>query len=386
MKLQTILVVAFVLACRLVTQAATEFPKIEQGDIVPHDNRLTKPIDKSKADELTIVSFNVRNWGTRPRSLAHFEVLADLVDEADVAVFQEVGLGLLDKDEDISDKEGKRLDAIEALLRINLGEGWNIVRSPKSTDANVSSSNEVGLVAYKVKCNGYTASLTWEEFVDLGELRDMAVFKLTLTKSDESREILLGSVHLKPEEPERVAQMDKVADWILARPPDVQVIVMGDFNWGYPTKSPTHSAERRIIELHDSGLLFMLFRHISYLKKASATQLRTNLGARKEGHFYDQFLMSSSLAGELADGGELLKDCGIISLEKRLKEPVKKYTKLRTYGLGRYLKHAEIDLESDADAKTAHDKAAKNVAGLAVNDASFLISDHRPIWVQLKVW
>lgn len=79
MKLQTILVVAFVLACRPVTQAATEFPKIEQGDIVPHDNRLTKPINKSKADELTIVSFNVRNWGTRPRSLAHFEVLADLV-------------------------------------------------------------------------------------------------------------------------------------------------------------------------------------------------------------------------------------------------------------------------------------------------------------------
>ncbi len=149
MKLQTILVVAFVLACRLVPQAATEFPKIEQGDIVPHDNRLTKPINKSKADELTIVSFNVRNWGSRPRSLAHFQVLADLVDEADVAVFQEVGLGLLDKNEDISDKEDKRLDAIEALLRINLGDGWNIVRSPKSTDANVSSSNEVGLAAYR---------------------------------------------------------------------------------------------------------------------------------------------------------------------------------------------------------------------------------------------
>ncbi len=386
MKLQTVLLVTFVVACRPVTQAATEFPKIEQGDIVPHDNRLTKPINKSKADELTIVSFNVRNWGTRQRSLAHFQVLADLVDEADVAVFQEVGLGLLDKNEDISDKEDKRLDAIEALLRINLGDGWNIVRSPKSTDANVSSSNEVGLAAYREKCNGFTASLAWEEFVDLGELRDMAVFKLTLAKSDKSREILLGSVHLKPEEPERVEQMDKVADWILARPSDVQVIVMGDFNWGYPTKSPTHSAEKRIIKLHDEEKLFMPFRHISYLKKASAIQLRTNLGARKDGHFYDQFLMSSNLAGELADGGELLKDCGIISLEKRLKKPVEKSTKLRTYGLTRYVKHANIDFESDADAKTAHDKAAKDAAGQAVNDASFLISDHRPVWVQLNVW
>ena len=113
MKLQTIMVVALVLSFSLVTQADNEFPKIEQGDIVPHDNRLTKPINKSKADELTIVSFNVRNWGSGARSLAYFQVLADLVDEADVAVFQEVGLGLLDKNEDVSDKEDKRLDAIE---------------------------------------------------------------------------------------------------------------------------------------------------------------------------------------------------------------------------------------------------------------------------------
>ena len=64
----------------------------------------------------------------------------------------------------------------------------------------------------------------------------------------------------------------------------------------------------------DALKLFMPFRHISYLKKASATQLRTNLGGRKEGHFYDQFLMSPNLADKLADGGELLKDCGMISL------------------------------------------------------------------------
>ena len=250
----------------------------------------------------------------------------------------------------------------------------------------MSSSNEVGLAAYREQCQGYTASLAWQEFVDLGELRDMAVFKLTLTKSAESQEILLCSVHLKPQEPERVEQMDKVADWILARQSDVQVIVMGDFNWGYPTDSPTHSAEKRIVKLHDEKKLFMPFRHISYLKKASATQLRTNLGARKDGHFYDQFLMSSNLAGQLADGGELLKDCGIVSLEKRLKEPVKKLTKRRAYGLARYLEHAEIDIESDAEAKAAHDKAAKDAAGQAVNDASFLISDHRPVWVQLKAW
>ena len=46
----------------------------------------------------------------------------------------------------------------------------------------------------------------------------------------------------------------------------------------------------------------------------------------------------------------------------------------------------KIDFDSDADAKTAHDKAARDAGGQALNNASFLISDHRPVRVQLKVW
>jgi hypothetical protein len=130
----------------------------------------------------------------------------------------------------------------------------------------------------------------------------------------------------------------------------------------------------------------MPFRHISYLKKASATQLRTNLGARKDGHFYDQFLTTSNFAAMLADDGELLKDCGILSLTKKLKNLVEKSTKLRGYSLGKFLTFAEIDIESDPEAMDAHTNAEKAAARQAVNDASFLISDNRPVWIQIKVW
>ncbi len=52
----------------------------------------------SKEGELTIASLNIRNLGTRSRTLKDYEALVDLVDEADVVLFQEVGLGLYDGD------------------------------------------------------------------------------------------------------------------------------------------------------------------------------------------------------------------------------------------------------------------------------------------------
>ena len=50
-------------------------------------------INKSKQNELTIVSFNIRNLGARQRSLKDFAGIADLLDESDVVMIQEAGLG-----------------------------------------------------------------------------------------------------------------------------------------------------------------------------------------------------------------------------------------------------------------------------------------------------
>ena len=72
----------------------TSFPEIVQGDIQPNDERLGKPIGKSKQGEVTIASFNIRNLGARKRSLKDFAHLADLIDEADVVMIQEAGLGV----------------------------------------------------------------------------------------------------------------------------------------------------------------------------------------------------------------------------------------------------------------------------------------------------
>ena len=55
---------------------------------------------------------------------------------------------------------------------------------------------------------------------------------------------------------------------------------------------------------------------------------------------------------------------------------------MRSWALGKYLEASGIDPDDDVEAKKALEKAASQ----AVDDASYRVSDHRPIWVQLKVW
>ena len=91
----------------------------------------------------------------------------------------------------------------------------------------------------------------------------------------------------------------------------------------------------------------------------------------------------------------LLKDCGMISFIGRnsyIKSAVAKIEKNRGYSLAQYAKALAKaqNLESaqaftllDADAR---DKAIARTENQSLDDATRVFSDHRPIWVKLKLW
>lgn len=110
---------------------AAELPTPPKAEgLQPGDKKLSEPIGTSKEYELTIASFNIRNLAGNKRRLKDFAVLADLIDEADVVLVQEVGLGLYDKDEDVSAKEAKYLEAIVNNFKLFLEEGWVVESAP----------------------------------------------------------------------------------------------------------------------------------------------------------------------------------------------------------------------------------------------------------------
>jgi endonuclease/exonuclease/phosphatase family metal-dependent hydrolase len=382
----------------LMVGAFAEFPLIKQGNIIPNDKRLAKPINESKQHELTIASFNIRNLGSRARSIKDFEALADLVDEADVVVLQEVGLGMfkgkgIDKP---SEKAGKRLDAIAALLQIYLGSSWTIKLPPHPSGEK--SGRETTILAHRKQALGYDISAEWHNYEDLSEgKRKMAVFRLILTKNDQKKNLYLGSVHLTPDDPERGIQMLKVAEW-LVKHKDKMAIVMGDFNWGYKKNSKipaeeNYKGEDKVQQLHKDGKVFQVFSSLSYRGAGKENKLRTNMGFRKSAFFYDQFLLTPPLADKLADGGKLLDDCGFIAFgvhSKYMKKAITDSEDKRKYGFDKYFKYLKaggITQETfNETQKKAYQKTLTDISSQAQNGATWILSDHRVIWMQLKMW
>ncbi|MCP5052682.1 MAG: hypothetical protein GY940_36275 [bacterium] len=382
----------------LLSSLSAQFPVIEQGDVKPNDKRLNNPVGTSKAGELTIVSFNIRNLGSRGRNLKDYEAIADLVNEGDVVVIQEAGLGLHTKQgEEVTKKEKTRMDAVVALFRIFLGnDQWSVIRPPHPSGQK--AGRETAILAFRNKGQGYDINGSWLQYVDLSESkRDMPVFKVTLKKGNETKELFIGSVHLTPEDPDRGEQMIKAADWMLQNK-DKWTIVTGDFNWGYKKNSKipadqNYLGEEKVIKLHKNQEIFQLFHALSYNGKGNSTQLRTNLGFRKGAFFYDQFLLTPPLATKMADGGKLLEDCGLIAFgvhNKYMKKAIEKAQKRRQYGFDKYFKHLEKAGVSKADLNDAQNKAfdatMKNLSSIAQNDATWVISDHRAVWMQLEVF
>lgn len=366
-----------------ITRAEAQFPLVQQGDLKPNDTRLGQPIDVSKVGELTIASFNVRNLGSQRRSLADFAAIADLVDEADVVVIQEAGLGLY-RGEDVTKKQLTQMQAVLAILQVFLGKNWELRTA--ALPSGTGNGSETSIIAYRKQAKGFKIKHKWVEYVDLGERRDMAVFKLEMVREGKMRSMLLGSVHLTPDDPHRGEEMMAVAEWLVEqRNAGGRAVVMGDFNWGYKKASgvENYRGEEMVMDLHDRGELFHLFRDLAYLEKSDGKQLRTNMGFRKNGNFYDVFLTTPNFATRLADGGRLLEDCGFVAFgmhSAHMKDIAQFWAKKRGYGLEQYVKHV------GKKNKAAYEKAQEDILNQAQNDATFNVSDHRVIWMQLKIW
>jgi endonuclease/exonuclease/phosphatase family metal-dependent hydrolase len=376
-------VLAFVL-CLLCVTIEGQFPVIDAGNIEPGDSRLASWIDESEQGELTIASFNVRNLGDRNRSFSDYLKLVDYVDEADIVVLQEVGLGIFDQDQ-VPDNELHKYRAIVLQLELAFGDGWEICLPDEPS--GVGNGREANIIAYRTNCNGFACSVTWDQFVDLGDRRDMAVFNVRLRSGNDSQALRLGSVHLKPDDPHRGQEMIRMANWIASNNTDL--VVVGDFNWGYRKTAhiENYLGEQRIMDLHDSGIMFQVFHDLSYLGKARSHQLRTNMGFRSAGYFYDQILLSPDLAGDLADGGDFLDDCGIFAFDLRsgfFRNKSNYLEKERSKGLDKY-----VDLLKDQDQEiheTFLDQTRTKTSYGAKDYATYYVSDHRPVWVQLKVF
>ncbi len=163
--------------------------------------------------------------------------------------------------------------------------------------------------------------------------------------------------------------------------------------WFTEIEVKNYKGEAEIERLHSDGKLFQLFRELSYLGKAKGAQLRTNMGYRKGAFFYDQFLTTPDLASKLADGGAFLEDCGVIAFgtrSKYMKGLRKKLKEGNEKGLKEFRKHFPKDETLTTAQKnqldTANEKADKKTTSLSDNNATWRISDHRVIWMQLKLF
>ena len=377
-------IISAILILLCLSSDGQQFPAISQGSIVPSDNRLAKWIDESKSDELTIASFNVRNLGNVRRSFSDYTGIVDYIDESDIVVFQEVGLGLFSKDV-VDENNIPEYKAIIEQLKIAFGEEWDICIPAKPS--GIGRGREANIVAYKRNCNGYACEVKWDSYIDLGDRRDMPLFSVELSKNGNTQNISLGSVHLKPDDPYRGEEMIKLANWISVN--NSNLIIVGDFNWGYRRTAyiENYLGEKRIKAMHDSGTVFQLFYELSYLGKAKANKLRTNMGFRKSGYFYDQILISPDLSDNLADGGEFLKDCGIFAYDLRsgfMKQTDNYIEAERSKGLNKY-----IDLlykDNDIANEAILSKTRSNVDYYSKDYTTFFVSDHRIVWVQIDVF
>lgn len=359
------------------------FPVITQGDLLPGDERLGEEIKRSAAGELTLASFNVRNLGAAKRSFSDYMLLADLVNEADMVILQEVGLGIFSEDT-LNENLLPQYRAILSQLQIALGEEWDLC--VPSAPSGMDRGREANIVVFRKNCNGFSCQVSWNSYVDLGPGRDMPVFDVSLNKNAASFSFHLGSVHLKPDDPERGEEMLKLAAWLDQNVN--KVLVAGDFNWGY-RRTPNmenYRGEAALTALHTSGRIFQVFKELSYLGKGNDDQLRTNMGFRSSAYFYDQIFISPDLVANLAHGGRFMDDCGIYAFDlshAMVRSMRNEIIRERSQGLNKYIELARRD-DEEID-ETLLSKTLTHTMYNSCDTSTYAISDHRIVWIQLKI-
>lgn len=363
-------------------------PDISTNNLSPNDISFQEPFDDSEGTELTVVSFNVRDIRGTERTLEDFQELARLIQGADIIVFQEFGakgFGTSGNNDDLM----ARLRGATAVLEEFLGDEWDFVFADSPTPEELGPAAEIPCVGYRTTRGSLRLEAKWAGYYDLGPARDMGLFTLTCKKGTETEKFTIGSVHTKPTCPQRGEELLKIAEYIDAHEND-NYILMGDFNWGYySTCTNKYDGEERIIAQHDEGKVYQLFHGISYTGKGTSDNYRTNLDVRSTAQMYDQFLLCKNYASKLADGGSLGEDCGFIAYSNNtyFKDRINDLINEQLKGVKAYMRTKGFAASSpETKAALAETEAEIRSSSLIIDEATFKMSDHKPIWMRLQLF
>lgn len=361
---------------------------INLNGLEPKDAAFEQPISASENEELNIVSFNIRDIRGTERTLEDFQELARLMQGADIIVFQEMGakgFGTSGKNEALME----RLEASVAVLNSYLGDDWEFVFANSPTPESLGAAAEIPCIGYRMIRGEATINASWTGYYDLGEARDMGLFNVVCSKGAKKEEFTIGSVHTKPTCPQRGKELLKVADYIDEHEED-NYILLGDFNWGYySTCSGRYDGENRITQQHEDGKVFQVFHSISYTGKGKEDNFRTNLNVRSTGQMYDQFLVCKNYADRLSHGGSLGEDCGFVSFSdnKYFQHRVDDIVHEQLKGVKAYMRsqgYKSKDAETKAALKVAEEEIRSS--WLVEDEASYKMSDHKPIWLRINIF
>ena len=367
---------------------AQTYPVITANGFQPDDPIFYQPIDPSKVGEITIASFNVRDVQGKTRSLEDFQELANLLKNADILVFQELGAKGFRKSGNNFELM-QRIKAMIAAYQVFLGDEWAFVLGTYPTPETLGMGAELPFVAYKKKIHNINIQIAWKGYVDLGDKRDMATFNVVCTKGLQEEKFVIGSAHTTPACPKRGEQLRKIGAYAAAHK-DEKFVLMGDFNWGYKSSCASgYDGENYIKQLHDDKKVFQAFYHLSYSGGGNSADFRTNLDVRKAVQMYDQFLVSNAYATKLADGGKLTKDVGFIGISKGkyFKKLIASEAKTRLKGVKAEMKFNGQSTKNAAGKEHLKKmKAAIETDYTLVDIASWELSDHKPVWIQFKLF
>ena len=86
----------------------------------------------------------------------------------------------------------------------------------------------------------------------------------------------------------------------------------------------------------------------------------------------------------MSEGAKLLQDCGMVAigLDSYMAHSISKNADRRAYGLEKYAKKASIDTDNDS----SYLSAKESIESTSENDGTWLLSDHRIIWMQISIW
>ncbi len=342
------------------------------------------------------MSFNIRDVQGISRTLEDFKMIADMIDEADIVIFQELGAkGYNQREEGIA-AMSERFQAMIEVYKLYLGNNWEFVLAPEATPSRLGLGAEIPFAAYKKQVNNLSIEVAWNAYHDLGDdKRDMGLFSVTCSNGDQTKSFTIGTVHTSPKcKDGRGLQLTGIGKYAETHTNE-NFILLGDFNFGYTSTSschnefPGYSGEDYLRQVHDDGKAFLAFKAFSYNGDGEDDDFRTNLNKRGAGHMYDQFLVSNSLAGLMADDGSLTEDCGwhAFSDSNYFEDIMDKEASTQMKGFEKAMKHFRKSTDSrrgKALLKTKEKEILNHHTTVSV--ASHHISDHKPIWIQFKLF